>query len=78
MGKVGIMNVKQNRITPPPPEVTLITPPMIIVEKKLTIQETVNAPHIKISKRMQNHSGILIKENMGTSPLMEDENQKHW
>ena len=49
---------------------TLITSPAKIVEKKVTMQETVNALHRKISKRMQKHSGIKSKVNMGTSPLI--------
>ena len=36
---------------------TLTTSPEMIVGKKATIQETVNALHKRISKRMQKHLG---------------------
>ena len=38
------------------PEETLTTSPAMIMDKKVAIQETVNAPHIQISKSMQKHS----------------------
>ena len=44
----------------------------MIVEKKVTMQEIVNALHRKKSMRMQKHLKKLSKENMGTGPLMEE------
>ena len=47
----------------------------MVVEKHVTMRETVFAPNRKISKRMKKYSIILSKENMGTRPLIEEENK---
>ena len=48
------MKVKQKTINRTPEE-TLITSPVMIVEKKVIIQETVNYLHRQRSKRMHKH-----------------------
>ena len=53
--KLGIMKVKPNMRSRNLEE-TLTTSPAMIMDKKVAIQETVNAPHIQISKSMQKHS----------------------
>ena len=50
----------------------------MIVVKKANTQETVNDPYKRSSKRLQKHSGIQNKENMGTRILMEEGTEKHW
>ena len=70
VGKLRMMNMKQKGINKTPKE-TLITSPAMNVDKKVTMQETVNYPHRKISKRMHKNSGRQSKENPGTNPLLE-------
>ena len=60
------------------PKSTFNTSPAIIVEKEATIQETVNSPHKKISKRIKKNSGRQKKGNTGTRLMVEEENKKHW
>ena len=69
-GRLAMMKVKQKTINRTPEE-TLITSSVMIVEKKVIIQETVNYLHRQRSKRMQKHYEKLTKENMVTIPPME-------
>ena len=74
VGKLGLMIVKQNIRNKSPKEI-FTKSPATVVEKKAIMWGTVNAIHRQNSKRVKNHSENRIKENLGSIPLMEDENK---
>ena len=56
----------------------MTTSPAIIVEKNVTMRETVYDLHRQKSKRMQKNSEKWSMKDMGLNLPMEDDNKQHW